>query len=337
MILVTGGTGLLGSHLLYDLCLRSEKVRAIKRGDSNTDLVRKIFLHYSPDGNELFNRIEWVDGDVTDIFSLEDALQGVTKVYHCAALVSFNKRDKKKLYQVNAEGTANVVNACLDANIQKLCHVSSTAALGKKQTSEMLDETVWWKASPENSNYSISKYNAEREVWRGIEEGLNAVIVNPCVIIGPYDWNKSSAAIFKTVYQGLKYYSTGSNAFVDARDVSAAMVSLMESEIAAERFLVVSENLTFQEYFTKLAIIMGRKAPRVKVSPWLSSIGYRYEALRAWITRTSPRITKETTAAAFRNYTYSNEKIKKAIGIEFHPVNEAIENSVSFLKKEYMK
>jgi len=335
MILVTGGTGLVGSHLLYRLAQGNTPVRAIKRSASNTELVKKLFLYYSPDGENLFNKIQWVEGDVTDIFTIEDALEGVEKVYHCAALVSFDPRDRNKMEKINSEGTANVVNACLDAGVKKLCYVSSVAALGRtKDNSEMIDESTQWKTSPENSFYAITKYNAEREVWRGAEEGLNVVMVNPCVIIGPGDWNVSSSMMFRVAANGLKIYAEGKNAFVDVRDVACCMEKLMDSEIKSERFLTTSENLPFKKVFDTVLNEFGKPATKIKVTPLMSKFGWRIEKIKTGIFGGTPRITKETAMAAHQTYLYSSEKIKNKLNFEFIPVEEAIRNACGFYKKK---
>lgn len=335
MILVTGGTGLVGSHLLFRLAQGAIPVRAIKRTSSNTELVKKIFGYYAAEGEKLFSKIEWVEGDVTDIFSLEDALEGVEKVYHCAAIVSFDPRDQAKMEKTNAEGTANVVNACLDAKVKKLCYVSSVAALGRtRDNSELIDENTQWKTSPENSFYAITKYNAEREVWRGAEEGLDVVMVNPCVIIGPSDWNVSSSMMFRVAYNGLKIYAEGSNAFVDVRDVAECMEKLMESEIKSERFLTTSENLPFKKVFDTVLREFGKKETRIKVRPWMSAVGWRVEKWKTKVFGGQPRITRETAMAAHQHYCYSSEKIKNRLGHQFIPVEEAVKNACGFYKQK---
>lgn len=334
MILVTGGNGLLGTHLLYELTSMGENVRVLKRATSDISNVERVFNHYSSNAIELLKKIEWVDGDILDVFSLDDALVGVDKVYHCAAIVSFKQKEKEKIYKVNAEGTANVVNACLRSGVKKLCHVSSTAALGKSDRNEIITEETKWKVSKQNSNYSISKFNAEREVWRGTVEGLHAVIVNPCVILGPGNWDDSSTAMFKTSYNGLKFYTEGGNAFVDVRDVAKVMVQLMESEIESERFLTIGENLKFKTIFDMMAIEMGKEKPKIRVEHELSEFGWRYEGLRTFITGSEPRITKEMARAAHQTFEYSNEKLKNAIGFEFTPIQDTIKNTVEFFKKE---
>jgi dihydroflavonol-4-reductase len=336
MILITGGTGLVGSHILLELCKMGKPVRALYRPTSDRELVRRIFTHYSSENNALFNSIEWVEGDINDVISLEDAMQGVEFVYHCAALVSFNKRDRDKLEKINVEGTANVVNACLDAKIKKMCYVSSVAALGKGIENKLLDEEAKWTNEDDVSNYSISKHLAEQEVWRASEEGLNVVMVNPCVILGPHNWNVGSTVIFKNIYQGVKYYTQGSNAVVDVRTVAEAMIKLMISDISAERYVLISENLSFKVFCEKIAEAMNKKPPTKPISRFLAGIGRILESIRAKLTGTQARLTKETLAAAFKKYSYNNAKIKAAIpDLNLRNADDAIKNSVDFFEKHY--
>lgn len=334
MILITGGTGLVGSHLLLELCKKGLPVRALYRKGANREWVRKVFEHYSIEFLPFFDKIEWVEGDITDVLSLEDAMKGVTHVYHCAALVSFNKRDYYRLMKVNAEGTANVVNACLDANVRKLCYVSSVAALGKGIENTVLTENDKWEKVSDVSNYSISKHLAEQEVWRGTEEGLNAVMVNPCVIFGPQNWDTGSNAIFKSIYEGLSFYTPGSNAIVDVRVVVDAMIRLMDSDITAERYLVITENMNFKSLCEKIAKAMNKKAPHRLAGKFLVSWARRMEALRCRLSGSTPRITKETVNAAFKNYSYSIDKLKKQFpDFNFGNTDDTIQNAVRFLEK----
>ena len=221
MILVTGGTGLVGAHLLYDLTSSGKKVRAIKRTSSDISVVKKVFSYYSADSENLLKNIEWVNAELSDVYSLLDAMEGVQEIYHCAAMVSFEKKKEEEMMKINIEGTANMVNAALAKSVSKFCHVSSIAALGRDEKGGFISEETFWKSSPDNSNYSISKYGAEREVWRAAEEGLNVVIVNPSLIIGGGNWTQSSSNMFSKGYKGIKYYSSGENGFIDVRDVSA--------------------------------------------------------------------------------------------------------------------
>lgn len=335
MILVTGGTGLVGSHLLFDLIQSGENVRALKRDSSSAELVKKIFSIYSSDADLLFDKIEWMKGDITEIYSLYEAMQDVEKVYHAAAVVSFHAADYNEMMKINVDGTANVVNACLHKNIKKLCFVSSIATLGRKDNDELIDEETRWKNSITNSAYSISKYGAEREVWRGITEGLSAVIVNPAVIIGPGDWRKGSSQIFEQVWNGLRYFTNGMNGYVDVRDVVKCMIYLMNSEVSNSRFIVSSENLSYFELFSMIAEDLGKKKPSVKANAFLSQLAWRLEWFRSKLTGKKPLITKETARTAFQRYQYSTEKIKKTTGIKFIPIHLSIqENCKQFLKEK---
>ncbi len=328
MILVTGGTGLVGSHLLAELVQSGKSVRAIKRNSSNMSLVKQQI----PD-TVLFAKIEWVEADVLDVYSLSEAMEGVTDIYHCAATISFNPADVADMMKVNIEGTANVINMALEKGVKKICHVSSIAAIGKALNDETVTEKTPWKTSPNNSNYAISKYGSEREVWRGTMEGLDAVIVNPSVIIGPGDWNTGSSKMFKQAYTGLKFYTSGINGFVDVRDVCKTMIMLMESDIKNERFIVSSENYPFREFFDNACLNFGKPLPSIKASPLLGSLTWRAEAVRSFFTGSKPLITKETARSANQQYYYSNEKIKKALNFEFISVKQSIKDTCGYFLK----
>ncbi|HCQ29807.1 MAG TPA: NAD-dependent epimerase [Flavobacteriales bacterium] len=338
MILVTGGTGLLGMHLLHQLAKSNDKVRATFRNKHKLSLVKKIFKYYSPaEHQSLYKKIEWVQCDVLDVVALDDAMQDVNKVFHCAAVVSFNPAHKKELKKVNIEGTANVVDACLRAGIDKLCHVSSTSALGTLENTEITEKTPW-ETNTNPSNYSVSKYLGEREVWRGIEEGLNAVIVNPSMIVGPGDWNMSSAALIKRVYDGLVFYTKGSTGFVDVRDVVKCMIGLMESDIHSERFLVVGENLPFKIFMDHIAENLNKAKSSIAATTILTQLAWRLEWVRSYFTKKEPVITKESARIAQKKELYSNRKIKETLGIEFTPINDAIKNTVElFLQEHHLK
>jgi nucleoside-diphosphate-sugar epimerase len=334
MVLVTGGTGFVGAHLLLELLKNNQKVKAIKRNNSNLNLVKRIFSYYKEDVETLLSQIEWVDGDVLDVLSLQEAMENVEKVYHCAAVVSFSPKDRDNLFKTNIKGTANVVNTALQTRIKKLCFVSSIAAIGRSESNELTSESTEWKSSKRNSTYAISKYEAEKEVWRGIEEGLNAVIVNPSVILGPGDWNNGSAKIFDTLKNGTKFYTEGVNGFVDVRDVASVMYQLMESEIVNERFIVSSENLSYRELFTLILNEYDIKPPTIKALGILLEAAWRFEKLRGGLLKTRPLITKETVNTAQNQYFYSTEKLQNAIDFKFTPVKEIIKLTAALYKKE---
>jgi len=334
MILVTGGTGLVGSHLLYQICQSETKVRAIKRAHSDTSLVRQVFSYYSEKSDTLFQKIEWVDADLLNISELDFAFQGTTKVYHCAAWISFNPKHKTKMMYTNIEGTTNVVNLCLAHRIKKLCYVSSVAAIGQPIDVGSIDENTPWENSPIKSSYALSKYRSEMEVWRGIEEGLNAVIVCPAIILGPGKWEKGSSMLFKQVWKGLSFYTSGTNGFVDVRDVANVMIQLMQSTIKSNRFILCSESIPFKKTFDYIADALGKKKAHIKIGPFISAISWRIAKIISIISRKPPLITKETVLAGNSISVYDNKKIKTALNYKFRSVEQSCKDfSVLFLKE----
>ncbi len=331
MILVTGGTGLVGSYLLYELTRRGHKVKALLRPGKKPYETRKLLSCLSAENEHLSDLVEWVEGDVLDPFSLQQAMQGVDYVYHCAALISFNPRDLGKMIEVNIDGTANVVNACLDNGIKKLCHVSSIASLGQAEKGEIINENTKWKTSRLNSGYAVSKYGGEREVWRGIEEGLDAVIVNPSVIIGAACHPKATNSLFHSIKNFIPFYTTGINGYVDVRDVVQAMVLLMESDISGERFVLNSENLSLREFFGKTAVILGKPYPRVAVNGTLMALIAWLEETRSRVTRSRPLITRENVRAAMSKSSYSAEKFRSAFGFTFTPISGSLTEAFRIL------
>lgn len=334
VILVTGGTGLVGSHLLFDLCKSGEKVRALKRSSSNIDNVKKVFSYYTDSPEQLFNTIEWVDADLTDLYSLIDALENITDVYHCAAMVSFDPKQESEMMKINVEGTANMVNAALQKGIRKFAHVSSIATIGHPEHVDVLTEQFFWKLSPEHSNYAISKYGAEREVWRAAEEDLDVIIVNPSLIIGAGNWQQSSSTLFAQAYKGLKYYTLGENGFVDVRDVAALLIVLMKSPVKNERYILNSENISYKRFFDLAHQEFGKPMAHIKVGKIISSIAWRTEALRSLITGTPPLITKETATSAHTISRYSNKKIKSVFpDYNFISVEQAVKDTCKLFLK----
>lgn len=322
-LFVTGGTGLLGSYLLrYLVQAGYQRIRALRRANSRMDLVANIV-----------DKIEWIEGDILDVLFLDKAMEDVQRVYHCAAIVSFDPRDVDKMMQVNQEGTANLVNICLHHQVEKLIHVSSIAAIGRRPKTRIINEALKWERSHYNSNYAISKYLAEQEVWRGIAEGLTAAIVNPSVIMGSGFWDEGPTRFFKQVWEGLKFYPTGATGFVDVRDVAQFMIQLMESNIAKERYILNGENLQFQKVFNSIAKELHTKAPFIKVNPLLKSIAWRAEWLRTLFTRKKPMVTRDTANAAMRTFEYQNDKSLQVFDFKYTPIARTIaETSSQFLQ-----
>jgi nucleoside-diphosphate-sugar epimerase len=332
MILVTGGTGMLGSYLLHELIASGKQVKALRRKGSSAEITLRVFSLLAGNKAEaLMDQIEWTEGDVLDYYSLEDTLQGVEEVYHCAAVVSFDPADKKRMMKINIEGTANMVNAALSKGIRKLCHVSSIASLSRSEKDEIITEDSYWKSSKRNSAYSVSKYGGEREVWRGIEEGLEAVIVNPALIIGYAGTNRGSAQMFSTIDKCSWFYSNGVNGFVDVRDVARAMIQLMGSDIRNQRFVVVADSLSYREIFTMMAQNLGKKLPFIKAGSVLLEGVWRFEKVRSILFHSHPMITRETVNTQKNQYYYSAKKLEDAIGFRFTPMTE----SIAFHAKAY--
>lgn len=317
---VTGGTGLVGSHLMLELLKQDRAVRALKRPKSDLSKIRRTFGWYVKNPDELFNRIQWVDGDMLDYYALEDALEGVAHVYHCAGMVSFNSSQGNEMLRINQQGTANLVNASLEKQVKKLCHVSSVSALGRSRQGETITEQHFWKTSRHNSVYAKSKYAAEREVWRGIEEGLDAVVINPSIIIGPGDWKSGSTRLFSGVSHGIPFYTYGVAGYVDVRDVTDIMIRLMESSINGERFIISAEDISYRDLLTDIAKAIGKKPPKIRVYKWMAELGWRFFSLIS----PNGNYTRETTRSAFNRYFYDHSKIKKALDYSFTPVSESI-------------
>lgn len=329
MIFVTGGTGILGSHLLFNISKSENAIKALYRSAERIEQTKSVFRYYNPDSWEAqFSNIEWVQGDILDVTDMLDIIKGCSRVYHCAALVSFHPKDFNDLIKINREGTENVVNACLHNNVEKLCYVSSTAAIGGDDKNQISEDTKW-KNTPTTGGYSISKYSAEREVWRGIEEGLDAVIVNPCVIFGAGNWNESSLAIFKTVKKGIKYYPPGANATVDARDVAEIMQLLMNSDITNERYLCIGSNQSFKELMTTISKELKVKEPTKEVGRFTVNFVRRILAFFKRIVGKRSDITRETVHNLFSVKSYDNSKIRTALNFEFRDLKEQVRNSVA--------
>jgi len=236
MIFVTGGTGLVGSHILLNLSKKGKPFKAIKRASSSLKICENVFHYYGE--QESFKKIFWVEGDINNIPSLEVGMQDCELVIHCAAMVSFHPSEAALMQKINVEGTVNIVNVSLSKGIKKLAYISSIAALGRNSTTGIVDEQCYFKATKFDSNYALSKYYAEQEVWRASQEGLDVVIINPSVILGPGAWSKGSSQIFQKIYEGLKFYTTGSTGYVDVIDVADSLIQLLFSDIKNERFIV---------------------------------------------------------------------------------------------------
>ena len=336
-VFVTGGTGLLGSHLLFSLALRGEKIKALHRQNSNRDFVKKVFSYYTDKPDELFQSIEWVESDMCNYSSLKKAIQGSDKVYHCAASVSFDSSRRKELILNNTHGTANIVKASLETGVKKLCHVSSTAALGASNSEKMVNESHQWRDLDSHSAYSISKYLSESEVWDGIRRGLCATIVNPSVIFGPGNWSNGSSLFFSRIARGMPFYTTGVTGYVDVRDVTKSIIILMDSSIVNERYIISAENLSFKEVFSMIAESMAVKRPFIPVPRVFSYPVSGVLSLFPFFMRKESSISPETLHAAYAKVFLDNSKIKEATGISFIPISQSVEDTSRIYKAENLK
>ena len=322
MIIVTGASGLVGSHIIKELSLQQKNIIALY----NTTAPSK----------ELEFLATWKQVDILDIVEVEEIFKNADQVYHCAALVSFNPKEKKKIHKLNLEGTKNVVNACLSCGVKKLVHVSSVAALGRIRPEEKINESMNWSEETNNSEYGKTKYLSEMEVWRGIGEGLKAVIVNPSIILGASNWNSGSTAIFKNVYDEFPWYTNGSSGFVDVVDVAKAMIALMNSDISSERFILSGWNLPYKKVFDEIAINFNKKLPSKKVTAFIAAIVWRLKKLESYFTGKNPLLTKETAATALTNVEYDNSKLLKAIPeFKYSNFEESIQRICDELKLKY--
>ena len=336
MILVTGGTGLVGAHLLlYLLENDKQQVSALYRSEQQIAKTKSLFTYYQKE--DLFSAILWIEGNILDIPSLEKAFENITYVYHCAAQISFDPNDEDLLRKTNIEGTANIVNFCIEKKVQKLCFVSSIAALGNlSQNEHLISETSEWNPELAHSDYAISKYGAEMEVWRGLQEDLPCVIVNPGIILGPYpeNWDKTkgSGALFSAIKKGMPFYSSGCTGYVSVNDVVKAMHQLMNSSITGERFILVAENRTYKDIIFSTASLLNAKKPSFEVKKGILELGWRLDALMSFIFRTRRRLSKHSANALLNRDQISNEKIKNTLQFEFEAIDEYLKKIINCYK-----
>ncbi|TGV02846.1 NAD-dependent epimerase/dehydratase family protein [Flavivirga rizhaonensis] len=324
MILVTGGTGLVGSHLLYELASSNEKIRAIYRTERKLANVKSVFATYTNNYESLFKTIEWVQADLLDVPALSEAFAGITYVYHCAAFVSFEPDKYQRLRKINIEGTANIVNLCLSNTINKLCYVSSIATLGSPVNNEEISESTNWNPEDDNSVYAITKYGAEMEVWRATQEGLHVVIVNPGVILGAGIWHYGTGSLFKKAHRGFKYYTSGTVALIAVEDVVSIMITLTKSDIINERFVLVAEHWTYKQFLQALSESVNVKPPEKMVSHWLLKLAWKLDWLKTKLTGKRRQLTRHIAISLSTETKYSSHKIKTTLNYKFKPIDKTI-------------
>lgn len=324
MILVTGGTGLVGAHLLLQLLQENEAIRAIYRTEENIEKTRQLFA--DADKQVLFQKIEWIKADLNDIPALENAFTDIRQVYHCAAYVTFDPKEEEILRKTNIEGTANLVNLSIAYQIDKFCHVSSIAALGETiDKNKSIDENANWNPDSYHNDYAISKYGSEIEVWRASQEGLPVIIVNPGVIFGSGFWNQSSGELLNKINQGMPFYTKGTVGIVAVEDVCRIMIQLMNSSIKNQNYVVISENINFQDLLNKLADLLGKKRPNLYASPMVTSLAWRLDYIISLFTAKKRSYSRATAKASHSNSIYDNSKIINTLDYSFIPAADFLQ------------
>lgn len=324
MIAISGANGLVGSFIVRKLIQEQRRFVALKRAHSDTALL-----------DDVADKIEWRNADVLNPVLLREAFEGCTQVIHAAAIVSFNPRRANEVMEINAHGTRNVVNACLEQNIQRLIHISSVSALGRQKDQAIIEEDNKWVDSPTNGLYAKSKYRAELEIFRGQEEGLNTLILNPSVILAPADWDKSSAKLFKYAWRQRPFYIDAYLNYVDVRDVASIVYQCLESDQQAERFIINAGNIHFRFFFEKVARNFQKSPPKVRLSKAMLTLLARADAVRSWLTRSEPLVTRETAQLAGTQFLYDNKKIKKILNFEFQSIDNTLEWCCYYYKKKF--
>jgi dihydroflavonol-4-reductase len=325
-VFLTGITGLLGGEVANQILDKGYKVKALVRNPAKIKFQHPL--------------LEYVEGDILDVTALSQQMKGADFVIHTAAVVSFAPKDRKAMYHTNVEGTANMVNTALEVGVRKFCHVSSIAAFGRPPLNEMkkvdlvrINEDQKWLASETNSHYAISKYMGECEVWRGAAEGLPMVIVNPSIILGEGEWHISSTQLFKYVYDERPFYPEGYMNYVDVKDVSRALIQLMESDIHSERYCLSGGMVSYKDFFDKIAERFGKKKTSIKVTSGMMGAIWRVEALKSMLTGKAPLITKETAKTAQLKIFQENNKIRKDLNFEFNSLDNTLDRVCSYLVK----
>ena len=335
--IVIGANGLVGSHVLIQLLLQNRMVTATSRTGKASPLIIDLLNWYNVPLEKYSELVQWKTLDITDIFSIEEIISSNSVVYHCAGLVSFSESHKDELERINVDGTANLVNVCTSLNILKFVYVSSVSTLSVKENTNVLNEESFWKTSGRESNYARSKYKAEMEVWRGVEEGLNVVIVNPTIIIGPHNFSQGSVQLIEAVANGLKFFPSGATGFVDADDLANVLIKLADSDITEERFVINNVNLSYRDFLSKVAVALQVNSPRIRVTNWMASLAWRIDKVRTSLFNKKPLVTKETAYASAQSVEYDTRKLSKYIHHAFTPIEGMITNTCSFYLKQNTK
>lgn len=320
-IFITGATGFIGSYITRYLTEQEYKqIFCLVRVNSDRSLLE-----------DAIPSINWLTGDLQDFVLLDEYISTMDIVIHAAALVSFDPNDKKMLEEINVQGTATLVNLSLAHKIEKFIYISSISSLGRTDAGNEIDERSSWKDSPDNSNYAISKYKGELEVWRGMEEGLNACILNPGIVLGAGKWGKSSTRLFDYIYNGGRFISQGINSFVDVRDVAIICEKALTLDIRHDRFILSAENSSYKDIFQKIALNLNKSIPNIQIPFWMGGIIWRMFKIWAAYSGSKPLITKETYRTSNRSYYYVNRKSVKLFKHKYIPIDKTIQETSEIL------
>jgi len=324
MILVTGGTGFVGTYLLYELLKGNSSIKSTYRKEKNKELTEEFFKLKDLNHPKLFNKIIWVKMDLTEMSSLDELYSGINIIYHCAAFVSLAKRHKNLLMETNVEGTSNIINYAIKHKIKKILFISSIASIGAKDYDSIINEDYSWNHKINHTDYALSKYKSELEVWRGSQEGVPAVIVNPGFIIGSHFWNRSSSSIFKRIYNGLKFYPTGKISLVSVEDVVIASIKLMNSKIQNERFILVSENMNYKEFLDLISKNLGKSLTKYPLKKPLLYLIYFFDIILSFL-RIKKRFMSKALISTFNNnQEFNGNKIKKFISFKYEKIDKKV-------------
>lgn len=333
MIFVTGGTGMLGAHLIYDLITKGERVRALFRSNKKLETTLKTFSYYSTSPKKLLDSVDWVQGDILDYDILEESLIGVNTIYHAAAMVSFDPKKSDEMIFTNKQGTANIVNAALKYKNIKLCHISSIATLEKASNNGFITESAEHNSKSKTTPYGLSKYYSEMEVWRGVAEGLSAVILNPSIILGPGTWSENSMKLFSTVHNGLNFYTSGGSAYIYVKDVVQSAQLLINSDINGERYIISTENLPYKWILDTIAKYLDTNSPRISLPEYAFSVAVKLQSTKTKLFGGTPIITQNMQRSAYSTSKYSNEKFLQSFDYIFTP----IENTINEIAQHFIK
>ena len=321
MILVTGATGFIGSHLMCHLAEKDIFPVAMYRHESNKKRVWKLFQFKFTDAEERYDKITWRKGDFRDFPSLDAVFEGISHVYHCAGYISLAQRDVKKLLEINEKGSAYLVDLCLSHSIKKLIYISSIAALGNDPSASIIDENTPWDKNTDKTPYAYSKYGGEMEVWRGMEEGLNAVIINPAIVLGK---GSPIEIILQRFKKGLRWYTPGNKAFVNIQDVIMVMDELMHSNIKGERFILVAENWTGKAVAQNILKAGNYNLSVISIPKGFFYFFWALEYLIEFLGIRKRFLTSAMIKGQYHQKIINGEKIKLFIDFGYSPISKLI-------------